>query len=129
MNISTVLVFFLCAVTTSIVLLITAYILTNYILLPYKHKSYHVPPEQLFNFLKLIIDNEITMFDRRMFGTKRAGISNSDYENYYKELCTIILNSLSEGYTYKMSFLLSEEHLASIVSTTVHEYLVTKIEK
>ena len=129
MNISTVLVFFLCAVVASAVILFTAYILTKHILLPYRHKSDTIPPDQLFGFLNIVIENEISMFDKRVFGNKRTGISNSDYENFYKELCTTILNGFSEDYLYKMSFFLSDEHLASIVSRTVHEYLVSKLEK
>lgn len=124
----TVIVFFLCTVIACTAILISAYILTKYILLPYKHKATTVPPEQLFVFLKLVIENEIDMFDRETFGNKNTGISNSDYENYYTTLCTSILDGFSEEFIYKMSFYLSEEHLAEVVSTTVHDYLVSKIQ-
>ena len=125
----TVIVFFLCAVIAVVAIITCAYVLTKYILLPYRHKSTVIPPDQLFKFLQLVVENEIKLFDERTYGNgKKAGLSHSDYENYFTYLTTTILDGLSDEFRYKMSFFMSEKHLAEVVTSIVHEYLKGKIE-
>lgn len=123
----TVLIFLLCSIIAAATILISAYILTKYILYPYRIKTQTATPEQMFKFLQLIIENDIAIFDKEVLGTRDKGLTNSEYENYYTLLVTAILDGLSPDFVDRMSYLISEKHLAEIVSSIVHEYLAEKI--
>lgn len=126
--IDVIITFFLCAVIAVASILVCAYVLTKYILVPYRHRSAIIPPDQLFNFLLLVVENEFEIFDKEVLNAKVDGISNSDYENFYKMLTTSILDGLTDDYVYKLGFYISEEHVAEMISSMVHEHLKARVQ-
>ena len=82
--------------------------------------------EELIMTLNLVINTEIELWEKDVFSNKGA-ITNSNFENFYIEISTHILDTLSPTFYHNIERYITEEMVASIVGRKTKEYLTTKI--
>lgn len=107
--------------------LATADIFYKYIYLSYKKKSTVAPVEDLYQTLAIIISNEISLYERSIFEHGGKIVTNATFDNYYRDICQRIHDSLSEELMTQFSFYLTKEAVYKIISRTVKNYLQEKI--
>lgn len=117
----------LCIVSTGAIILILAHIFLEYIFLPYKKKSNIAPIEDLYQTLAIIISNEITLYERSIFENGGKIVTNATFDNYYRDICQRIHDSLSDELMNQFSFYLTKDAVYKIISRTVKNYLTEKI--
>lgn len=117
----------LCIVSTGAIILILAHIFLKYIFLPYKKKANIAPIEDLYQTLAIIISNEITLYERSIFENGGKIVTNATFDNYYRDICQRIHDSLSDELMNQFSFYLTKDAVYKIISRTVKNYLTEKI--
>lgn len=108
-------------------LLVASYIFFQKIYLPFKKQSTVAPLEDLYQTLALIISNEISLYERSIFENGGKIVTNATFDNYYKDICQRVYDSLSDQLMTQFSFYLTKEAVYKIVSRTVKNYLTEKI--
>ena len=100
-----ILSYLICAVITALIIvavLICIYLLAssfvNKVLVPYKYKTFNLSTEELFQSLDIVVKNEIDMFEKSVFENGGKLLNNQTFDNYYKEICTRIVEDLSEEF-------------------------------
>lgn len=112
----------------SVVLIAAAVCIVRYVT-----TRYFVPPQQatfdeLISCLTLIINTEIAMYEQTIFRHKGA-ITNSNYENFYNDLVTRILDAIPERFYLEMSRFMTKEEVVTIICHKIHSYLRGKATK
>ena len=124
MNITTLIVGFI-AITLVILEVVFAikYIMTK-VMIPYKRYTADLSMTELLTALNSVIENQITIYNKSVFeGGKKKIASNTQFENYYKDLCNRILDDLSPEFFERMSFFMKKEAVVALICRTVKEYL------
>lgn len=129
-----ILSYLICAVITAIIIvavLICIYLLAssfvNKVLVPYKYKTFNLSTEELFQSLDIVVKNEIDMFEKSVFENGGKLLNNQTFDNYYKEICTRIVEDLSEEFLNKFEYYMDRKSLIRFITRLVRSYLSEKI--
>ena len=129
-----ILSYLICAVITALIIvavLICIYLLTssfvNKVLVPYKYKTFNLSTEELFQSLDIVVKNEIDMFEKSVFENGGKLLNNQTFDNYYKEICTRIVEDLSEEFLNKFEYYMDRKSLIRFITRLVRSYLSEKI--
>mgnify|MGYP001864019624 FL=1 len=110
-----------------------SYLFYQHIYWPYKKKMIlqQVPLDlsELLSTLNLIIATEEKLYDDYIFNTNApyASMSNSEFENSYRELATRILESVSPNLWDMFELYMTRESIQTYVTEQVQIYLSEKI--
>lgn len=89
---------------------------------------YRDPLTDLMATLQVIIQTEERLYDEYIFNYSETGsMTNAQYENAYQELCTRILNGISEDMWKQFEFYMKRETIATFITESVQIYLKNKI--
>lgn len=99
----------------------------NKILLPYKYKTTNLSVSEMYSALQLVIQNEIDLYEKSVFENGGKMLNNQTFENYYKDICTRIVDDISEEFLDRFSYYLDRESIIRFISRTVKAYLQEKI--
>lgn len=80
----------------------------------------------LLAILHSIINLELELYDSDVFSNAYS-INNSQFENFYKDLCSNIRNNISDDYMREMTKYIKEDAVIKIISRNVKKYLTDKI--
>lgn len=92
----------------------------------YRKKSHQGEFGELFAILQTVVKSEIELYERDIFENQR-GVNNSNFENFYKDLCNRIITRLSPQFMREITYYVTEDMVISMIARTVKEYLVSKI--
>lgn len=107
-------------------LLLFSFILTKFILTPYKEDSNILSVNEMLSLLTFFMEKEIELYEKDIFKTNKP-LTNSSLENYYLDITSVIVNNIPPQFMKKMKYYFSEEYIVSIVSRMVMNYLKNKI--
>lgn len=128
MNIVTLLVGFLIITLIIIEVVIAIYFVVNKVMIPYKRYTADLSMTELLTALNSVIENQIELYTKSVFeGGKKKIASNSQFENYYRDLCNRILDDLSPEFFDRMSFFMKKEAVVALICRTVKAYLSTNV--
>ena len=113
------------AVLICIYLLASSFV--NKVLVPYKYKTFNLSTEELFQSLDIVVKNEIDMFEKSVFENGGKLLNNQTFDNYYKEICTRIVEDLSEEFLNKFEYYMDRKSLIRFITRLVRSYLSEKI--
>lgn len=82
--------------------------------------------ETLISILTLIVNTEITVYEHSLFREK-AAITNSNYENFYNDICNAIFKSIPEEFYQQITHYITKEGVAEIICQLVQDYLQSKV--
>lgn len=82
--------------------------------------------QELLLALNASIQTEFDLWEKDVFANKQA-ITNSNFENYYIEITTHIINSLSPTFFLNISKYITEDAVVSMIGRKTKEYLSSKI--
>ena len=121
-----VLVTFVLMCTSVLILLNIFYtkIYTNY-----KKRTSYISVDELFTILQLFINNEIDIYERNVFATRGEVVSNSNFDNYYKDICERICSNFTDEFYDKFSNFISKDAMIKTICHMVQVYLTEKIKK
>lgn len=129
-----ILSYLICAVITALIIiavLICIYLLAssfvNRVLVPYKYKTFNLSTEELFQSLDIVVKNEIDIFEKSVFENGGKLLNNQTFDNYYKEICTRIIEDLSEEFLNKFEYYMDRKSLIRFITRLVRSYLSEKI--
>jgi hypothetical protein len=117
---------FLYPVFIAIVLLITLYLFYHRIYTPYRLRTTNNTFSELIDILSVTINSELDLYERNVFNTKGA-ITNSNFDNYYYDICESIQGDLSDIFIIQMRRYLNEDAIYSMITRQVRIYLTNKI--
>lgn len=80
----------------------------------------------LLAILHSIINLELELYDSDVFSNSYS-INNSQFENFYKDLCFNIRNNISDDYMREMTKYIKEDAVIKIISRSVKKYLTDRI--
>ena len=95
----------------------------------YKKKTSYISVEDLFTILQLIINNEISIYERNVFATRGEVVSNANFDNYYKDICERICENFTDDFYDKFSNFISKDTMIKTICHMVEVYLTEKIKK
>ena len=99
----------------------------KFIVLKFKPKNTDLTIDQLFSSIGIVINNEISLYERNLLDNGGKILSNATYDTYYKDLTTNIINSLSEDVIKRLEFFITRKALYQMISREVQIYLNDKI--
>ena len=99
-------------------------ILTKKIIIPYKRYTADLSMTELLTALNAVIENQIAIYEKSIFeGGAKSIASNTQFDNYYKDLCQRIVDDLSPDFFERMSFFMKKEAVIALICRTVKTYL------
>ena len=98
----------------------------KYVLTPYRTQFLDHSFEELLIILNAAIQTEIDLFEKDVFQSKQA-ITNSNFDNYYQEMNTTIIRSLSPTFYIAIQRYLSYDTVITIIARKVKIYLTGKV--
>ena len=105
-------------------------ILTKYILIPYKRYTANLTMTELLTSLNAVIENQVAIYEKSIFeGGAKSIASNTQFDNYYRDLCQRIVDDLSPEFFERMSFFMKKEAVIALICRTVKTYLSDHIIK
>lgn len=104
------------------------YCVYKYIIIKFKAKNTELSVSELFSSIGIVINNEISLYERNLLDNKGSVLTNATYDTYYKDLTTNIINALSDDIVERLSFYITREALYKMISREVQIYLNSKIE-
>ena len=110
----------------SIIFLCTAFIFYKYIYSPHKVRTSNMSLPDLLVVLQTVINTELDLYEKNIFSTKGA-LTNSNFENFYKDIVNSIINALSQDFFVRMSFFINQDAIVTIICRTVKDYLAEKV--
>lgn len=100
------------------------WVLFRWILPEYKITVSEVSFDELLLALNATINTELELWEKDVFREKTNVVAtNSRYKNYYHEITTHIMDSLSPKFYANMEKYISQEAVASIVARRVRLFL------
>lgn len=108
-----------------LILLGASFIFYRFIYLQYRIKSYHVPYDDLIGSLNAIINTELDIYTKNVF-SKKGGLNNANFENYYQDISKHIYNGISKDLLTRLSFYLTEDEIITLIAKTTLTYLQDK---
>jgi len=82
--------------------------------------------DELIHILESICNLHLSIYEEDIFSNKGA-ITNANFDNFYKELTSSIINSLSPQFFFKMNYYISDEAVVEIICRIVKKYLSKKV--
>lgn len=110
-----------------ILLLLIASLLPNIINKSHKSKLDELTFEQLFEIINIIINNEISLYERNIFDNGGKIIDKASYDNYYKDIFRNVLESLSDDLVNHVTVYLNKDSFYSMISREIMVYLNSKV--
>ena len=104
----------------------TAYHFYKRIYLPYKKQLVDLDFETALFILKTIISTELSAYENDVFLSK-GSITNSNFENYYRDITGKIISALSPDLIKHLSLYITEDMVYVIVARAVKDFLSGKI--
>ena len=104
------------------------YSVYKYVIIKFKAKNTELSVSELFSSIGIVINNEISLYERNLLDNKGSVLTNTTYDTYYKDLTTNIINALSDDIVERLSFYITREALYKMISREVQIYLNSKIE-
>lgn len=108
------------------IFIITSMVFLKYVLTPYRTQFLVHSFEELLIILNAAIQTEIDLFEKDVFQSKQA-ITNSNFDNYYQEMNTTIIRSLSPTFYIAIQRYLSYDTVITIIARKVKIYLTGKV--
>lgn len=106
------------------------YIATYYfykkIYLPYKKELVDLDFDSALSILKIIINTELDAYENDIFMSK-GSITNSNFDNYYKDITGKIVKNLSPALINHLSLYIREDMIYIIIARSVKKFLTEKI--
>lgn len=115
--------------TIAIILLMlyfTAYNFYKRIYIPYKREVLNLDFETSLFVLKTIINSELDAYENDIFN-KKGSITNSNFENYYNDICDKIVRNLSPNLVKQLSLYITEDMIIVIIARATKKFLTEKI--
>ena len=128
MTIENVLCISLVVLIVLIEILVFMVILTKCILIPYKRKTANMDINELYQALEIFVTNEIKLYEENVFDSRNQIVTNQNYDNFYKDLCIRITESLSDDFYNRFAYYMNKENLVKLICRMVSVYLQKKIE-
>ena len=110
---------------TIISLLGASFVFYRYIYRWYKIRSYNVSYDELIGSLNAIINTELDIYTKNVF-SKKGGLNNANFENYYQDISKHIYNGISKDLLTRLSFYLTEDEIITLIAKTTLTYLQDK---
>ena len=103
-------------------------ILTKKVLIPYKRHTADLSMPELLTALNAVIENQIAIYEKSIFeGGSKSIASNTQFDNYYKDLCQRIVDDLAPEFFDRMSFFMKKEAVIALICRTVKTYLADHV--
>mgnify|MGYP006972503075 CR=1 FL=1 len=80
----------------------------------------------LMQILTATIKTELDLYEDDIFSNK-GGITNSNFDNYYNDLCLRIINSLSKQFIDQLTTYITYETIIRYIARSVKKYLSEKV--
>ena len=96
------------------------------IYLKYKKKNVYIDFETALAILKIIINTELDAYENDIFISK-GSITNSNFDNYYKDITGKIIKNVSSDLINYLSFYVTEDMIYLIIARAVKKFLTDKI--
>ena len=103
------------------------YAIYKFVLIKFKQRTQDLTIEELFNSINVIVNNEISLYERTILDNGGKIITNASYQNYYKDIMENVTKSLSPDIIARIGFYIKEEALITWISREVKIYLNSKI--
>ena len=97
----------------------------NEVYIPSKRNSM-LSFESSLTVLQVIIETELNAYETDIFSTI-GNITNQNFENYYKDITSKIIDNLSPDFIKNITLYISEDALYKIIARSVKKYLTEKI--
>lgn len=99
--------------------------------LVYKYASYtnqraELTFEECISILQLIINSELQSYEKDIFISK-GSITNSNFENYYRDITGKIVNNLSDDLIDSFTYYITEDAIYTYIARAVKTFLTGKI--
>ena len=82
--------------------------------------------EECISILQLIINSELQAYEKDIFIAK-GSITNSNFENYYKDITNKIVSNLSDDLVDNFSYYIKEDAVYLYIARAVKVFLTNKI--
>lgn len=97
----------------------------NEVYIPSKRNSI-LSFESSLTVLQVIIETELNAYETDIFSTI-GNITNQNFENYYNDITSKIIDNLSPDFIKNITLYISEDALYKIIARSVKKYLTEKI--
>lgn len=108
------------------ILYIATYYFYKKIYLPYKKELVDLDFDSALSILKIIINTELDAYENDIFMSK-GSITNSNFDNYYKDITGKIIKNLSPALIKHLSLYIQEDMVYVIIARSVKKFLTEKI--
>ena len=105
---------------------IAIYFFYKKIYIEYKKELVDLDFESALSILKLIINTELDAYENDIFMNK-GSITNSNFDNYYKDITNKIIEKLSPTLVKHLSLYINEAMVYIIIARAVKKFLTEKI--
>ena len=121
--------------TITLVLIITFIIaiaitiVTNRLIKKHFNTFRYKKPETFDNLISILhsmIEIEIDLYETNIF-KDRDGITNSNFDNYYNDMCDSIISHISDDFMAQLQVYVTEDFIYTLIARKVKIYLVSKI--
>ncbi len=96
-------------------------------LVTYKRKTSYFTMEEIVSSIMAVCNVQFKLYDNNRFRESGPMLTNTSFDNYFKELSTKCLDSLSDEFYEKASMFMKEDAIALMISEYVRNYLTDKI--
>lgn len=107
----------------SLAIIVTKTIKKNYKVIKYAQVESF---SSLLSILHSIIEVEITMYEQNIFN-ERGGLTNSNFMNFYEDICQSIESHLSPDLIAMMTQYVTEDFIYTLIARKVKAYLTSKV--
>jgi hypothetical protein len=83
--------------------------------------------EELFEIVNIIINNEISLYERNIFNNGGRILTKASYDNYYKDILQNVYNSLSDELVNNITVYIDRDSFYTMISREIQIYLNAKI--
>ena len=98
----------------------------NVVYFPQKNNLYQDTFENLLNIVKVIVNSEIEAYENDIFAF-RKGMTRSQYEQFYKDITSKIINNMSPNLEKQLEKYVSSDMIYRIIARSVKSYLEEKV--
>ena len=81
----------------------------------------------LLEILMAMINVELQLYENEIF-SDRQGITNSNFTNFYTDICTSIEQHISPDFMKAITIFVTEDFVYTLIARKVKAYLVSKAE-
>lgn len=115
---------FLMIVFIAFIFIMAVMILLFEVLLPnYKLRTAQTDFGELIQILNIIINTELELWKSDLFIGNKGIANNSQYENFYHEICNQIITSISDIYFENIERYVTKESVISMIGRRVKKFL------